>query len=284
MLSAALTSPTPEVVHVGRLRAVGEYSATDDLWLDVAANALAAVGPGLTGGGTSDAFLLDRLALNWASPVGDLSAGRQAWGHGSARVFPVTDLVRPFSPASVDTEFKQGVDMVRWSRPISESFELEALGLRDDGLGGLGRVRIVVPMADVSVVGGLLSDDPVAGAAFAGDLLGAGWYVEGLYRAGDTAQTAGASYMLPGRVTVTAEALHNDGAYPLMPGRWWAAALTSVELTPLVTADAGALIPLAEAPIDRLLFGGLTANVADESTVRLGWVDKAFYTDVRSAF
>jgi hypothetical protein len=36
--------------------------------------------------------------------------------------------------------------------------------------------------------------------------------------------------------------------------------------------------------VEHLIFGGATANVSDESTVRLGWVDKAFYADVRSAF
>ncbi len=289
---------------------MAEYSVNDDLWAEGAANLIGALGPGISGSGSAaDALRVDRLSVNWASPIGDLAVGRQAWGHGAARVFPITDLVRPFSPASVDTEFKQGVDMLRWSRPLGESFELEALGIHDApvddpdrGWGGLGRARILLAAleADVSIVAGALprtrpagvsgqqpAAQPLAGLAAAGDLLGAGWVLEGLWRDGDTAATAGLSRMFPGRFTLTAEALFNDGAYPLLPGRWWSSGVATLEVTPLINADIGALVPLSDdvpPGVDELLFGGVTASVSDESTVRLGWVDTAFYADVRSAF
>lgn len=55
---------------------------------------------------------LDRLWLGYTSEKTVVRAGRQAlsWGHGLA--YAPMDLVNPFDPASIDTEYKSGDDMV----------------------------------------------------------------------------------------------------------------------------------------------------------------------------
>lgn len=55
---------------------------------------------------------LDRLAVTWSGRKFVVRAGRQAitWGNGLA--FAPMDIVNPFDPATIDTEFKFGDDMV----------------------------------------------------------------------------------------------------------------------------------------------------------------------------
>ena len=55
---------------------------------------------------------LDRLALTWSGDKLVVRAGRQAitWGNGLA--FVPMDIVNPFDPATIDTEFKFGDDMI----------------------------------------------------------------------------------------------------------------------------------------------------------------------------
>ena len=94
----------------------------------------------------------------------------------------------------------------------------------------------------------------------------------------------GASWRSPWSITFVAEGLYNEGGYPLLPGRWWAAGLAQAEVSPLVTANLGILAALTKAAGEPLTFGSLTAGVSDDSTVGVGWVDQAWYADVRSAF
>ena len=55
---------------------------------------------------------LDRLAVTWSGDKLVVRAGRQAisWGNGLA--FAPMDIVNPFDPATIDTEFKFGDDMI----------------------------------------------------------------------------------------------------------------------------------------------------------------------------
>lgn len=56
---------------------------------------------------------VDRLVLSAKLPSVDVSVGRQPISFGSGRVFTPLDLVNPFSPATIDAEYKPGVDAVR---------------------------------------------------------------------------------------------------------------------------------------------------------------------------
>lgn len=55
----------------------------------------------------------DRLLVKLALPAFDLTIGRQPVTFGSGLFFTPLDLVSPFSPATVDSEYKPGVDAVR---------------------------------------------------------------------------------------------------------------------------------------------------------------------------
>lgn len=55
---------------------------------------------------------LDRLWLGYASEKAVVRIGRQALTWGNGFFFTPMDLVNPFSPAAIDTEFKTGDDML----------------------------------------------------------------------------------------------------------------------------------------------------------------------------
>lgn len=56
---------------------------------------------------------IDRLALAAKLPGVDLTVGRQPISFGVGRFFTPLDLVNPFHPATIDTEYKPGVDALR---------------------------------------------------------------------------------------------------------------------------------------------------------------------------
>lgn len=56
---------------------------------------------------------IDRLSLSYKWPGLALSLGRQAISFGVGHVFSPLDVVNPFHPATIDTEYKPGVDALR---------------------------------------------------------------------------------------------------------------------------------------------------------------------------
>ena len=56
---------------------------------------------------------IDRLSLAWSTPGFDLTVGRQPITFGKTLFFTPLDLVNPFQPATIDQEYKPGVDAVR---------------------------------------------------------------------------------------------------------------------------------------------------------------------------
>ncbi len=129
---------------------------------------------------------LDRLNVLFMTGLADIRVGRQAVSHGSARILPSTDIFSPFSPASLDTEFKQGLDAVRVTVPLGEASELEAIavGHRDTLAEGtyLGRFRHSFPGLDVSTYAGTSYRAPTAAVDVSGDLFDATFYGEVFYR------------------------------------------------------------------------------------------------------
>jgi hypothetical protein len=55
----------------------------------------------------------DRLWLSWEEGPARVTLGRQAVSFGTGRFFTPLDLVSPFSPATIDSEYKPGVDALR---------------------------------------------------------------------------------------------------------------------------------------------------------------------------
>ncbi|MDW6004326.1 hypothetical protein [Vibrio mangrovi] len=54
---------------------------------------------------------LDRLAIGYSTPDYVVRVGRQTLTWGTGKMFQVMDLVAPFAPDTVDTEYKPGADM-----------------------------------------------------------------------------------------------------------------------------------------------------------------------------
>ena len=62
-------------------------------------------------GNTRLNYGLDRLVISKTTPTSVIRIGRQALTWGSGQIFHPIDLVDPFAPGAVDTEYKSGVDM-----------------------------------------------------------------------------------------------------------------------------------------------------------------------------
>jgi len=129
---------------------------------------------------------LDRVVLHFMHDDFEIRLGRQAIGHGSARIFSASDLFSNVSPASLDSEFKRGVDGVRVTVPIGESMELELYALAngtdwEDSL-YLARWRGNFQAVDISLLAGSTYAQPTIALDVSGDLLGAAWYLEGMTR------------------------------------------------------------------------------------------------------
>ncbi|MEM6558972.1 MAG: hypothetical protein AAF605_04230 [Myxococcota bacterium] len=132
---------------------------------------------------------LDRLGVTLLGPgESEVRIGRQAINHGSARVFSATDIFSPFSPATLDSEYKQGLDALRVTVPLDENQEVELFAIAvDRDLDNsfargvyLARYRASVPeVFDASVYLGTSYASPTLGVDVSGDLGGATWYAEG---------------------------------------------------------------------------------------------------------
>ena len=76
---------------------------------------------------------LDRLAISFTSDRAVVRAGRQALSWGNGLFYSPLDLVNPFDPAAIDTEFKTGDDMlyVQFLRDNGDDVQVAAVVRRD---------------------------------------------------------------------------------------------------------------------------------------------------------
>ena len=76
---------------------------------------------------------LDRFNVQIQMDAGDLTIGRQAISFGSARIINPTDIFLPFDVRTFNTEYRTGVDAVRFQRPWGELGEIDfGIVLGDD--------------------------------------------------------------------------------------------------------------------------------------------------------
>lgn len=68
---------------------------------------------------------LDRFNVQLQLDAGDLTIGRQAIAFGSARIINPTDIFLPFDVRTFNTEYRTGVDAVRFQRPWGELGEVD---------------------------------------------------------------------------------------------------------------------------------------------------------------
>ncbi|MFC2970235.1 hypothetical protein [Acidimangrovimonas pyrenivorans] len=79
---------------------------------------------------------IDRLSLGYSTPNFVLRIGRQALTWGAGQVFHPMDLVDPFAPNAVDTEYKPGVDMVYAQLLFNDGSDLQAVAAPRKPAGG----------------------------------------------------------------------------------------------------------------------------------------------------
>lgn len=76
---------------------------------------------------------LDRFNVQLQLDQGDLTIGRQAIAFGSARIINPTDVFLPFDVQTFNTEYRTGVDAIRFQRPMGELGELDVGIVLGDG-------------------------------------------------------------------------------------------------------------------------------------------------------
>ena len=80
---------------------------------------------------------LDRLSVGWTGEKAVVRVGRQALSWGNGLFYAPMDLVNPFDPATIDTEYKPGDDMIYFQYLADSGNDLQAAYvLRRDSLTG----------------------------------------------------------------------------------------------------------------------------------------------------
>ena len=78
----------------------------------------------------------DQVSVGWSNRQWRFRVGRQAVSWGNGLVFQPVDVLNPFSPVAVDTEYKPGDDLVLVERRFSSGQELQAIAVARRGSGG----------------------------------------------------------------------------------------------------------------------------------------------------
>lgn len=90
------------------------------------------------GGRSVAAQRLDRLNLGWRGERLALRLGRQAVSWGNGLFYAPMDMLNPFDPAAIDTEYKRGDDMLHAQYLLDDGSDLQLILLqRGDGVDGL---------------------------------------------------------------------------------------------------------------------------------------------------
>jgi hypothetical protein len=116
-------------------------------------------------------------------PHFDLTIGRQPISFGTGFFFTPMDLVAPFSPATIDREYKPGVDAIRGDLFLGTATRFTALisyagDWNLDGMVAAGHARTTVVGVDLGAFLARAYGDQVFGIEMAGDAMGLGLRAE----------------------------------------------------------------------------------------------------------
>ncbi len=220
---------------------------------------------------------VDRLVAKVSVPHLDLSVGRQPVSFGSSMVFTPMDLVAPFSPTDIDTEYKPGVDAVRVDGYFGMGGQVSAVVAY---AGGWTWDRSIVALhgqytlgiTDIGLLAAYNHAEPVFGINAAGSIGAVGWQGEGTLTlpADDDEDpfvraSLGAFYSFYEGPSITAELYYQsfggaDATEYLTvydsarfargevwaAGRYYGALSVSYELTPLVNIATFGVVNLAD--------------------------------------
>jgi len=243
---------------------------------------------------------LDRAYLFAATPLADITVGRQPLAFGSARSVNPTDVLAPFAYEALDKEERIGVDAVRLQAPLGEMSELDAgvvLGedLARDRSAAYVRAKGYLLSTDIATMAMEFRQHRMLGIDVARAIGGASAWFEGAYtsvEAGDTRDgfaraSVGADYHLSFGAYTFAE-LHWNGAgstnrddYAEIAetspyregivrflGKGYAACGVSYAITMLFGANAQALLNLADGSV--LISSGVEYGFGQDAFIRAG--------------
>ena len=126
----------------------------------------------------TDLFLqgrTDRLFAQATVGQSTIRLGRQAISFGHGMVFNPMDLVQPFSIATIDNEYKAGIDALRIERYFGMTGQITGVvayaGSWDiEGLTAVVNANGTFGMTDLSLFGGLVRSDRVVGTGVASSI------------------------------------------------------------------------------------------------------------------
>lgn len=239
----------------------------------------------------------DRLWVSWEEGPARVTLGRQPISFGTGRFFTPLDLVNPFSPATIDSEYKPGVDALRVEAfsGVSSRLTFATAYAGDWALDGMIFAlagNTTVQVTDLGVfVGGVYGDLVVGGSVDTG--VGAigihGDLTVTLPETGDPFLRAvsGVDLRPTGTTFVSVEAYVqtfgaasaadyiDQGSDPRVVrgevwqlGRYYMAISANQEITPLFSANLATLANLGDPSL--LLIPGLTYSVSETSDLVVG--------------
>ncbi|MFW5878901.1 MAG: hypothetical protein ACOCVR_03695 [Myxococcota bacterium] len=241
----------------------------------------------------------DRASVMLRLPRFHLTLGRQPITFGRAYFFTPLDLVAPFAPTAVDREYKPGIDALRADYFFGIAGQVTFVAAyagswESEGMIFSGRAGTTLGGWDLALFGAAVRRDTVVGLESSGAIGPVAVRAEGslTFPSGDedpfVRVVAGADHlMLAGRLQLSGEIYHqslgvSDPAELLIMalhprvrrgeiwtlGRWYAAARTDYELTPLLHLGAFAVANLEDPSL--LLGPSLSWSVADSAAVTAG--------------
>lgn len=259
---------------------------------------------------TGDALVLrhrvDRLLLSLDVPHLRVALGRQPVSFGTGRIFTPLDLVNPFHPATIDTEYKPGVDALRIDATFGISTQLGVVAawageplLGDDAdpaeladLVFAGTGQATVGVTDLLGFAGLVRAEPVFGLGTASSIGPVGVHAEAALtlpegedpfvravagadgRPTTTTTLSGEVYLQsfgatdPEDYLAAAESERFARGEIWQMGQLYAALAVAQEITPLVWANASVVANLRD-PSALVALGG-SWSVADDADVVFG--------------
>ncbi len=250
---------------------------------------------------------IDRFSIGYSTENFVLRAGRQALSWGGGLFYAPMDLVNPFDPAAIDTEYKTGDDMLyaQYLFDTGADIEFAHVVRRDpvsdrvtgDQSSTLAKYRTRFGELDIDVMAGRHYGDAVAAVSLAGNLTEAVWRSDLVVTDADDGEVVqwlvNASYSwvaFSRNMTGSAEFFYNGfgvtdvEAIETLPvgvssrlargdlftiGRRYAAANVTVELTPLLNLSASAFTNLDDP--SGLLQLGLRYSLSDNDEL-LGFI------------
>lgn len=133
---------------------------------------------------------LDRLSVGYASDRLVLRAGRQALSWGNGLIFSPMDVVNPFDPTAVDTEYKIGDDMIYGQYLLTNGNDIQAAqvfrrsaltgdpgpessttAIKYHGMSGDGEYDVLIAQSYDEMMFGLGGNRGVGGAVWRGDVV-----------------------------------------------------------------------------------------------------------------